>query len=311
MLAFSRSGKDRLKKFAGKMPDELMMKRICLVQLSGGEIGRSDEPTLSVCNIAEPLGLLCIDSYLRHKGCETLFLHPNLEEHRILYTDEILQRVIEFSPDIIGFSAMTNQVPESYDLACRIKEALSSVPIIVGGDHFSGYPDDLLNYQSFDIVVAGEGEECIEWLATNIGKNWNNQNVPLGIYWKENGKLRGGGRAIRIADIKSLPLASRYTGLLKWSRVGPLMWPPKSKQTGMVSVYMSRGCPYACSYCDARQVWGKGVNWRAPATVVAELGNVRRDFGVNTAFFVDLTFNSDRDKVFEVCQALEEASLEI
>jgi anaerobic magnesium-protoporphyrin IX monomethyl ester cyclase len=282
---------------------------VSLIQLTGGETGRSDKAALSVCNIAEPLGLLCIDAYLRQAGYEVLFLHPNLEGDVILSNDEMLRRVVTFSPDVVAFSAMTNQVPESHDLACRIKAELPSIPIVVGGDHFSGYPYDLLNYESFDLAVAGEGESCIEWVMKNLGKIWQAETVPSGIYWKERGQLKGAGRALRIADINSLPCASRYAGLLKWSRVGPLMWPPKSKQTGMVSVCMSRGCPYACSYCDAREVWGKGVNWREPAALVEELRNVRDTFGVNTAFFVDLTFNSDRDKVFEVCQALRNANL--
>lgn len=53
------------------------------------------------------------------------------------------------------------------------------------------------------------------------------------------------------------------------------------------------------------------MNWREPDALVEELRTARDKFGVDTAFFVDLTFNSDRDKVSEVCHALENANLGI
>ena len=272
---------------------------------------RYDQASLSLCNIAEPLGLLCIEAYLQGIGHEVRLLHPHIKEKGELSSDEIMHAATEFAPDIVGFSAMTNQVFRTHEMAKQIKTRLPHVYTVVGGDHFSGYPQDILNFDAFDFVICGEGEECMAWLVEHYLSIDSCKIIPDGIYWKEGNRLHGNGRANRIQDIDTLPPASRYRSLLKRSRVGTLMWPPRSEQTGMTSIYASRGCPYACAYCDARQVWGIGVRWRHADKVVDELKAIRDVYGINTAFFVDLTFNSEREKLFDICRKLEKADLGI
>lgn len=285
--------------------------RICLIQLQGGEFGRQDESHLSLCNMAEPLGLLCIDAYLRQNGHKVSFIHPVLEPYSRLSTTEMLRRIVEFCPEMIGFSSMTNQIPDTRRLAAMIKSALPHVINVIGGDHISAYPQDLVNFGEFDIGIVGEGEECINWVVENLRSKFTATSAPPGVYWKDKGLLLGHGRAKRLKDLNSLPYATRFFDLLKSSRVGALMWPPLHEQTGMVSIYASRGCPYNCTYCDAQEIWGNKVVWRSPHIIVQEMRNVRDRFGVNTAFFVDLTFNSDREKVFEICDVLADAKLGI
>jgi radical SAM superfamily enzyme YgiQ (UPF0313 family) len=285
---------------------------IALIQLEGSEVSRDkDQAVLSLYNVAEPLGLLYIDAYLKRIGHKVLLLHPHIEEKQILSYNELLRRATDFLPDLVGFSAMTNQVPRTHEMAMEIKSILPQVRIVVGGDHFSGYPQDILNFDALDFAICGEGEKCMAWLVEHFENLESCEVIPAGIYWKDRNKVHGKGRSKRIQDLDSLPFASRYLGLLKWSRVGMLMWPPRAEQTGMVSINTSRGCPYACAYCDARQVWGVGVHWRKPEKVVEELKALKDAYGINTAFFVDLTFNADREKVFDICQAFEKVKLGI
>jgi len=286
--------------------------RVCLIQCGGGEIGKSDAPPASVYNVGEPLGLLCLDAELRRLGHEVLLLHPHVELARVLSEQDIATQAAAFGPELISYSAMTNQVPATRRVAERLKSMLPSVPSVIGGDHFSSYPPDLVHYPCFDFAVCGEGEGVLPWLLESAGQSPTERpEAPAGVYWKRDAMLQGAGRAARIDDIGALPIPTRYPGLLRWSEVGMLMWPPPSQQTGMISLYASRGCPYACSYCNARQIWGKGVAWREPSSVVAELRTAKERFGINTAMFVDLTFNSDLEKMRELCHALEEAKLDI
>jgi radical SAM superfamily enzyme YgiQ (UPF0313 family) len=253
-----------------------------------------------------------LDAWLRKHGYEVLLLHPHCEIDAVLSESDTFERAVAFQPDLVGFSAMTNQVPATSRLATRLKAALLNVPVVIGGDHFSSYPQDLAAYEAFDFAVCGEGENAMLWLVENVKVPLSAcPDLPPGIYWKEDGRTRGSGRTVRLTDISSLPHPTRYSGLLQWSEVGMLMWPPRSQQTGMVSVYASRGCPYSCSYCNARLIWGKGVGWRDPQCVVQEMRNTRELFGVNTAFFVDLTFNSDLASAHALCEAIAEADLGI
>jgi radical SAM superfamily enzyme YgiQ (UPF0313 family) len=288
------------------------MSRICLIQCSGGETGKPDAPPVSTYNVAEPLGLLCLDAWLRIRGHEILLLHPNIEANAFLSDAEMIHRAISFKPDLIGFSAMTNQMPATVRLARRLKAGMPEVPIVIGGDHFSSHPRDLTAYAMFDFAVCGEGEGAIVWLLENAHLPSSLRSpTPSGIYGMENDQGWGSGRAQRIADLGLVPPPTRYPGLLRSGEVGMLMWPPPSQQTGMMSLYASRGCPYSCSYCNARLIWGKGVGWRDPVCVVEEMRKVRDTYGVNTAFFVDLTFNADLNRAHALCDALAEANLGI
>lgn len=288
------------------------MKRICLIQCAGGETGKADAPPLSTYNVAEPLGLLCLDAWLRHHGHDVLLLHPHLEPDACLSETELVRRATSYRPDFVGFSAMTNQVPATARVATRLREIMPRVPVIVGGDHFSSCPHDLAYFEMFDFAVCGEGEPALAWLLDNASLSPALRTPALpGIYWLESGTVHGSGRTQRITNISALPPPSRYPGLLHWGEVGMLMWPPQSLQTGMMSLYASRGCPYSCSYCNARLVWGKGMHWRHPTCVVEEMREVRDRHGINTAFFVDLTFNADMEQAHLLCEALSAANLGI
>lgn len=286
------------------------MTRVCLIQCTGGEGGRLDAPPLSTYNLAEPLGLLCLDAWLRREQNEVLLLHPHIKEGGVLSDAEMFTSTVSFQPDLIGFSAMTNQVPATALLAKALKRCIPKVPIVIGGDHFSSRPNDLALYEMFDFAVCGEGESALPWLLENAHLSPSTRcPAPTGIYWRENGAIRGSGRTERINHLGLLPPATRYSSLLGRSEVGMLMWPPPEHQTGMISLYASRGCPYSCSYCNARLVWGKGVEWRDPVSIVGEMREARDKHGVNTAFFVDLTFNANLGYTRTLCEAIARANL--
>ncbi len=286
------------------------MSKVCLVQLCEKETWFQEDHPLSVCNVAEPLGILSIEAYLESFGHSVLLLHPAIDT-KWLSADEMLSRILRYSPDIIAFSAMTCQIPATRSFAGKLRKMLKKARFVLGGDHISGYPQGLRDYGEFDVAICGEGERSMAWVTKNQGSIIEAMEVPSGIYWKEQGQLRGSGRSERIKDIDSLPDPTRHQSLIAWSKVGALMWPPKSQQKGMASVYGSRGCTYACPYCDAQQVWGNGIVWRSTNRIVGELRRLHDIYGVNTAFFVDLTFNCDRDRMLDICVCLSKANLDI
>jgi radical SAM superfamily enzyme YgiQ (UPF0313 family) len=260
-------------------------------------------------NTAEPLGLLCLAATLENAGCEVLVIHPEIDNPQVFSRQEIVKRIAEFKPRIVGFSCMTRQVSAAHAVAEELKSCIPDLIVIVGGDHFSSIPADISKFAAFDIVVCGEGESSILWLVENLENNWTVIDVPQGIYWKSEGKVNGEGISERICTPDTLPSAKRYHQLLKNSHVGALMYPSLLEQRGMISVYASRGCPFNCSYCDAAQVWGRHVTWRSPESVVEELREAKRQYGVNTAFFVDLTFNATKSRLLSLCSELAKADL--
>ena len=280
-------------------------RRIALVQVEDLAWAAGTVDSHRRFNVAEPLGLLSLEAYVAREGhCVELF-HPRKGWPRVLDDDQLARDVIAFRPDIVGISAMTVQVPGSHRLARVVKRALPRAAVVVGGDHFSTCPGDLASFEAFDGVVAGEGEANLDWIARHVEEGAPTADLPAGVFWKSGSEIRGGGLGAGVARLDDLPWPSRHRGLLRSSSVGALMWPPRSEQTGAVSVSLSRGCPYTCTYCDAKAMWGGRVRWRTPADVARELTAVRRQHGVNCAFVVDLTFNVRRDVCLEFCREMK------
>jgi anaerobic magnesium-protoporphyrin IX monomethyl ester cyclase len=280
------------------------MTKICLIEVDGGEKKDNKSAPLSTYNVAEPLGLLCLESWLKENGYETILLHPKVYSGNTLTEEDIINEATLYEPAFIGFSVLTNQVPATFRIATTLKQKLPWTKFIVGGDHFSSKPEDILFCDAIDYAICGEGEEVLLWLLKHCDLLTKNEIVPSGVYWKLDGRLQGTGKAKRISNIDDLPIPTRYPNILKNSRVGILMYPPPSQQTGMASFFASRGCPFNCSYCSSTRIWGRNVVWRSAENIADELYDLSTKFKVNTGFFIDLTFNSDIEKVKEICNRI-------
>ncbi|WP_066633683.1 RiPP maturation radical SAM C-methyltransferase [Desulfolucanica intricata] len=78
------------------------------------------------------------------------------------FLDQVLERVLEYNPEVVGFSATFNQVMSSLALANRIKKIRPEIKIIVGGASFDGEMGQEYHRampQVLDHVFLGEAEE--------------------------------------------------------------------------------------------------------------------------------------------------------
>ena len=83
--------------------------------------------------------------------------------------DSIL-KITEMNPDIVGFTAMTNEIKSAARLCEKLKKQIEFTSI-VGGVHYTALPEEtLIEFPSFDFGVAGEGEEVLCDLVVAIKK---------------------------------------------------------------------------------------------------------------------------------------------
>jgi len=67
----------------------------------------------------------------------------------------------------------------------------------------------------------------------------------------------------------------------------------------------SRGCPSDCSFCNTPEFWGKKIRFRTPPSVVREMQILWRERGITYFNYRDDTFTADRQRVFDICRAVE------
>jgi anaerobic magnesium-protoporphyrin IX monomethyl ester cyclase len=83
---------------------------------------------------------------------------------------ELLDRVLAYQPDVVGFTAMTHEVKAAGRIAARLKER-SRAATVVGGCHVTALPErTLTEFPAFDYGVCGEGERTFLELLEHVQK---------------------------------------------------------------------------------------------------------------------------------------------
>jgi len=251
-------------------------------------------------NIPEPLSLEYFQAILERISVESSIYYGEIDEK------ELFQELLSGPIIAIGFSVYTYQYPYSLELSKKIKSVFRGLnkeaPIIIfGGYHPSALPDMVIQEESIDIVVKGEGEFAILDIIKCITQKGSMSSIN-GIWYKDNNgvPVKTNNRE-RNVDIDELPLPKRHSTFLSNSNQYQITYPPVSQQKSVTQVMYSRGCPFSCVYCASENMWGKQVVWRSPEKVLDEIEYLHNEYGTNMVFFPDLTFNLNKKKVMDIC----------
>lgn len=210
-------------------------------------------------------------------------LIPILKQHKfdisvINLTDEIdskdfFKKVMNYTPCIIGFSFTSHQ----FKYLKKYSKALGSNPHILqiaGGIHPTLDPEETLTKTDIDGVCVGEGEIPLDDLLIRISKSFDISDTR-GFYWKQGETIKRNSIPSFINDLSSLPFPD-YSGFNPNSVVHPYPFArrslivDKAAHKQVISVILSRGCPYNCSYCNnsaLRNVYSSFKNYFRIPTV--------------------------------------------
>lgn len=180
-----------------------------------------------------------LSSYMKQDGIDVEMIHLNYEygvhpeDH-----EEIIGRIREFKPDVVGITSTTFQYPVSCRVAEKIKEHGFGGLVILGGIHATIAPDDLAA-SPFDAFSIGEGEIT---LTTLMKRYVHGEDITAikGLDIKSDGKIIRNGYPDVLEDLDVLPV--RDYEIIDAKKILEL-------SKGWFSVSFSRGCPYACKFC--------------------------------------------------------------
>jgi radical SAM superfamily enzyme YgiQ (UPF0313 family) len=237
---------------------------------------------------------------------------PSLED----LADEIAGR----HPRVVGLEVMSCYEGNARELARLIKEKDSSIIIVAGGYHASGYPEILKDANgSIDFAVLGAGEKTLTNLVKSIleeknvlegrqlsnlpklGENQRRAAINQSAYAiMANGEIKLARRleSDLIASFDEISIPKRKMEYQEGSVSGVLAKITPDKQV-MATMQTRRGCDGGCTYCASSNVYGAkgrklfcGSNVRSAENVIRELESLS-DKGINFVFFTDPTFNED------------------
>jgi radical SAM superfamily enzyme YgiQ (UPF0313 family) len=270
--------------------------RILLVHPLGYGAEEAERDISRMTNIMPPLGLASIAAYLEQRNISVsivdCYAHPDA-------LPLIRQILVDERPGFIGFSCTTSTFLDGVRIGEIAKALLPGIRTVFGGAHVSALKEKILaSFPAVDLVVAGEGEETLFELISSNGEQPD--QIEGLVYRDATGPVFTGYRK-KLLDLDSLPFPA-YEKLAGYPELYklPIFNYPKAPNTSCIS---SRGCPYACSYCD-RSVFKRSFRYNSAAYLYKHLNYLKERFGIRHINFYDDQFTFNRQRVEEFCNLM-------
>ncbi len=173
------------------------------------------------------------------------------EKHEVILIDDNVEEIpFDADVDLVGLTAMTCYVNRAFDIADKFRAR--GLPVVMGGPHATLAPYEALEH--VDSVLIGEAENVWETLLEDF----------------ERGEMKEVYRGVDAKPtMKDNPPPS-------WDLV---------KRTDYVfyGVEATRGCPFDCSFCSIKQIYGPDFRVRTVDEVIEEI----KAAPSNQIFFTD------------------------
>ena len=213
-------------------------------------------------------------------------IHPHLEP----LLQEKIQQIVDFKPDVVGFTLYyCNTAPTKY-MAMELKKRLPNVVTMVGGPstHSSYYKGDNL----FDYVVNGEGEQPLLLALSSIenkkGIDYTEEEKSKIIRQPENQRY----------NLSTLPLPD-YSDFDFSNYLFP---------NGALCE-ISRGCIAKCTFCEETHFWK--YRQRNALSTVQEIEHMYYEHGTNVYWFIDSLVNGNLNELRAFVNGVAEKGLDI
>ncbi|MEU6379253.1 radical SAM protein [Streptomyces sp. NPDC046909] len=209
--------------------------------------------------------------------------------------------------DLRCFEAVGFSIPSSATYGvikqARIDSLYADDPLImVGGVHPSFYPERTLIDIAPHVVGIGEGEATLLDLLDEVTSRRFDR--VTGVCHMHNGEpVRTRPRTL-MRDIDVLPLPARHLlnpdDFVMSDRVS-------TTDLRMAHVMFSRGCPFPCRFCAAAQT---RIQYRSGASARHELEHLVSSYSIDGFAIVDDNFVVNKQKVRDICTAIEDLGLQ-
>jgi len=257
-----------------------------------------------------PLGLGYIASVLRNENHSVEVLDINAFRWD---KAEAEQKIRNAKFDIAGIGGIITTYKYVKWLIGALKKHHPDKKVIIGGSLGSSIPGTMLEKNNVDIVCVGEGEETVKELVNALEKDEDISGIK-GIWYRDaKGNICQTGKRAPIMDLDSLPLPAWDLFPMDIYLKNPVgapnrnKWVDGSSDCGILSMNINgtRGCPYQCIYCY-HDFMGQGYRLRSAKSIVHEIGQLYKKYGVTYFHFTDDEFVIKKDFIYELCGLLKD-----
>lgn len=207
-------------------------------------------------------------------------------QHEVELADELFGDPIDFAGayDLVGITARTMNVTRAYEIADAFRSR--GTPVVLGGVHVSFNYEEARHHA--DAVVCGEAENLWARLLQDLA----------------DGRLRPRYDAKDFPPVTEVP-AIDYARIARSGRRGPV------DARKSIPIFMTRGCPYTCSFCVTPNFTGRLYRIQSPESIRAQIAEAKRVFFKETRYgkrpwfmFTDENLGVNKQRTWEILEIL-------
>ena len=258
---------------------------------------RSKDP---VEKLFPPLGIAYLAAQLKELGIPVTVADCTFEVF-----DEVIDRIAEFRPAIVGISIMVTMSRNAFELLEELRERLPGTLFLAGGPLPTVNPG--MFAEKFDGVFRGEGDVtfarfCQDYLSSGSSprdlKTLDPAPYP-GLSINSDGQVRSSPPVHHNSEILDrLPLPDR-SGFDHHQYQAVMEKNTGLKQTTLI---VTRGCPFSCDFCS-KPVWGDVFRKPPLEKVFREIEEIR-SLGYTCLWIADDCFTLDCKYLAAFCHEM-------
>ncbi|HKK22941.1 MAG TPA: magnesium-protoporphyrin IX monomethyl ester anaerobic oxidative cyclase [Pseudohaliea sp.] len=243
-----------------------------------------------------PAWVAYLAGHLRKAGFDDIHFIDAMTHN--LEDEEVMRRLVELQPDVIGTTAITPSIYVAERLLELAREHVPQALRVLGGIHATFMFKQVFSEAPWvDVIVRGEGEEIFTNLmeAVNRGEYLQTRDQIRGIAYRDGDEIVATPAAPTIKDLDAL---DPDWSLLEWDKY---IYIPLNTKVAIPN--MARGCPFTCSFCSQWKFW-RDYRVRDPIKVVDEIEKLVNEQGVGFFILADEEPTINRKKFIQFCEEL-------
>jgi radical SAM superfamily enzyme YgiQ (UPF0313 family) len=253
----------------------------------------------SSIGLVPPLNLCYLAASLEENGVKVSIFDCEAGKTEADFIQEIKTK----KPDIVGISIITTNFHGALHIARLVKQSSPKTIVICGGTHMMIFPKETLSYKEFDFGFIGEAEVPLTEFVAGFKKPKKLLSKIPGLIWKDKGKIKINKGLGFNHDLDKLPFPAYHLLDLSAYRM------PNSRDN-VVSLYLSRGCPFHCNFCYRNPLLQK-VRFKSVDRAIEEIEFLVKKYNVKSINFVDETISLKKPYFLEFCRKLTAKKLKI
>jgi radical SAM superfamily enzyme YgiQ (UPF0313 family) len=205
-------------------------------------------------------------------------------------------------PDVIFMETTTPSIEADYAALTALKDVTGST-VIVGGPHATFFHHRVLKECSaIDIVIRHEFDTKVAHVVSNL----DDLKEVNGVTYRNNNDIIDNGDGKLKSDLDAIPFPDRDAVPWNWYLEA---WYSRRPFMNMMT---SRGCPYHCTFCLWPQtMYGHKQRFRSIDNVVEEIDLLIHRYGLRELNVDDGTFTTNKQRVIEFCQRLQQKDFKL